>query len=62
VSDKTCLFCSENESVMHMFFCCCVSQNMWSVISEISDLPIITDFESLGRIWLRERGLKYIMF
>jgi hypothetical protein len=49
VGDKTCLFCSENESVMHLFFCCCVAQIMWDVVSEISGLPTITDFESLGR-------------
>jgi hypothetical protein len=49
------VFFSENESVMHLFFCCCVAHNMWNVISEIVDLPTITDFESLGRIWLRGR-------
>jgi hypothetical protein len=28
VNDKTCLFCSENESVKHLFYECCVARNL----------------------------------
>jgi hypothetical protein len=56
IDDKTSLFCNENESVLHLFFCCCVAQNVWNVISEISGLPSIVDFESLGKLWLRGGG------
>jgi hypothetical protein len=50
VDDKTCLFCNEDESVVHLFLCCCVAQIIWKVISQISSLPFITDFESLGKL------------
>jgi hypothetical protein len=46
-------FFNENESVTHLFFSCCVAYNMWNAISEIVDIPLVRDFESLGRIWLK---------
>jgi hypothetical protein len=53
-------FFSENELVGHLFFGCCVAYSMWNVVSEITDLPIIMNFESLGRIWLR--GKKFNVY
>jgi hypothetical protein len=29
LDDVTCLFCTELESVRHLFFECCVAQSMW---------------------------------
>jgi hypothetical protein len=55
------LFCNENESVLHLFLCCCVPQNVWNVISEISGLPSIVDFKFLGKLWLRGGILELIM-
>jgi hypothetical protein len=49
LEDKTCLFCKEAESVSHIFFECGVSQYMWLHISDITGLPRITDFASLGK-------------
>jgi hypothetical protein len=48
LDDKTCLFCSELESVMQLFFECCDARVIWGEICEITGIPLITDFESLG--------------
>jgi hypothetical protein len=53
VLDKTCVFCSENESVAHLLFGC-IAQCFWSVISEIIGFSIVSDFESMAKWWLRE--------
>jgi hypothetical protein len=58
VDDKTCLFCNELEYVLHLFFECCVAQLLWKTVSEISDLPLIKDFESLGMIWVRGKRFR----
>jgi hypothetical protein len=58
VDDKTCLFCNEVESVVHLFFECCVAKSVWKVISEITGLPTIKDFESLGSMWVRGKKIK----
>jgi hypothetical protein len=57
VNDKTCLFCSENESVKHLFYECCVARNLWGVVAEITELPLVRDFESMAKWWIR--GKKY---
>ena len=49
VEDRTCLFCSERESVMHLFFECIVSKHTWGVISQIFHIDIGNDFESFAR-------------
>jgi hypothetical protein len=50
VNDDTCLFCSENESIAHLFFfCCCVAKQFWSVISEIIGVSVRLDFESMTK-------------
>ena len=37
VSNKTCLFCSEPESITHAFFECCVVKILWSFFSVVFD-------------------------
>jgi hypothetical protein len=44
VDDMTCLFCTEFESVAHLFFTCCVAHLVWSEICEIANTPVIADF------------------
>lgn len=33
IGDPSCMFCNENESIHHLFFECCVSSNVWLLIS-----------------------------
>jgi hypothetical protein len=52
IDDKTCLFCNESETVLHLFFECCVAhQPIWEIISEVSCLPLIKDIQPLSKIW-----------
>jgi hypothetical protein len=55
VDDKSCLFCSENETVMHLFYECCVARNLWEIVAEITGLPLVTDFESMAKWWIRSK-------
>lgn len=55
VTDKTCLFCSEAESVNHLFFNCCVAKNIWATIAGILDLRIDWDFEYMATFWLANK-------
>ena len=57
VQDKMCLFCSENESVNHLFFDCCVARQCWAVISEILQFEIGMNFESVGRCWINNKKM-----
>jgi hypothetical protein len=52
LDDMTCLFCTEKESVKHLFFDCCVAQVLWENISEIIGVAVGTDFESVAKWWL----------
>jgi hypothetical protein len=50
VDDKTSLFCNQAESVSHIFFECCVAKQMWEMVAEVTDLTVITDFESMAKM------------
>lgn len=52
VEDKTCLFCSENESVVHLFFECVVAKRLWSELSVLLNIDIGRNFESVAKWWL----------
>ena len=51
VDDISCLFCTETETVSHLFFECCVSTAMWSHLSKIFNKNLGSDFESVARWW-----------
>jgi hypothetical protein len=56
-NDNACMFCSEEEYISHLFFGCCVAQNLWSIISETIVLPIGGDIEFMAKFLLREKYL-----
>jgi len=49
VSDPTCLFCSEIETISHLFFECCVAVNVWRIISEMLSVEMGWNYESVGK-------------
>ena len=55
VSDPTCLFCNELESITHLFFDCCVAVNVWKVVTEVIDVNIGSDYESIARLWVANK-------
>jgi hypothetical protein len=60
LDDLTCLFCVEAESVHHLFFGCCIAQNIWETISEITGIVVVRDFESVAELWIRDRKCKFV--
>ena len=52
LEDVSCLFCTEDESVHHLFFDCVVSKQIWAIISECLDISIGDKFTSIGTMWL----------
>jgi hypothetical protein len=56
VENNTCLFCAELESASHLFFDCCMARMIWSDVSDMTDSPLIIDFESMGMMRLKEKN------
>jgi hypothetical protein len=52
VEDMTYLSCSENETIVHLFFDCIVTRQAWSLISEVFCIQIGVDYESMANNWL----------
>jgi uncharacterized Fe-S radical SAM superfamily protein PflX len=57
LDDVTCLFCSEAELAGHLFFSCCVETCVWERATDVLNIGMVNDFESLARWWIR--GEKY---
>lgn len=55
VSDLTCLFCTEKESIAHFFFECCVAVDVLNLMSEVLELDIRKDYESVGKYWIANK-------
>jgi hypothetical protein len=52
LDDYTCLFCTEKESIHHLFFDCVVARRMWDLVSQVIDVQIGSNFESMAKLWL----------
>jgi hypothetical protein len=55
VSDPTCLFCNERESISHLLFHCCVAQQVWAAFSVWLDRRLGDDFESIASLWIANK-------
>jgi hypothetical protein len=60
LEDLSCLFYSEPESAHHLFFECCVASSIWNTMSEVLGVSVGRNFESIAKLWLRDKHLKYI--
>jgi hypothetical protein len=54
VDDLTCLFCNEQETVDHLFFCCVIAKHLWEIVSSLFNKDLGVDFESVARWWISE--------
>ena len=52
VKDATCLFCSELESIFHLFPKCCVAMRICNLISELMLINLGPDFELVACLWI----------
>jgi hypothetical protein len=50
VDDTTCVFCTEKESICHLFFGCVVARRAWSIVSHILGVETMTDYELVARL------------
>ena len=58
IEDKTCMFCTELETVNHLFFDCCVAKVLWAYMFEIFHIPLGSDYESIARWWISNKTYK----
>jgi hypothetical protein len=61
IEDPSSPFCREDESVAHLFFNCCVAKEMWREFAEILGVPVVVDFESTAKNWLRGNNWLFFM-
>jgi hypothetical protein len=55
VNDPSCLYCLENESIVHLFFNRCVASNVWSFISSLLQIHVGGCFESVASLWIANK-------
>jgi hypothetical protein len=55
LEDLSCLFCSETETVHHLFFDCCVANGVWSVLADILNLSGNCNYEYVASLWLANK-------
>ena len=58
VEDYSCLFCSQQESVCHLFFDCVVAKTCWSYLVDIFHVDLGSNFESVARWWVSNNRYK----
>jgi hypothetical protein len=55
LADLTCLFCTERETVDHLFFHCSVAKRLWHIVLNILNLPVVCSYEILASRWLANK-------
>jgi hypothetical protein len=55
VPDVSCVFCSEVESVTHLFFECVVASEMWNQISMLTGIKLQVNLFSVSSLWICEK-------
>ena len=60
VEDKTCVFCSEPESIQHLLFDCIVASNIWAVVAEALDITPPVSFISFTSFWKKKKQCEAI--
>jgi hypothetical protein len=56
---QTCIFCSQDETIKHLFFQCNLARSIWSVIPAASGLYTPTSIANLFGNWLHGIDYKY---
>lgn len=55
VSDPSCLFYAESESILHLFFDYYVASNVWRFISELLQINVSGSYESVAALWIANK-------
>jgi hypothetical protein len=59
--NKTCVFCSQDETIKHLFFHCNFARSIWSVIQAAFGLYTPTIITNIFRNWLHGIDYKYMI-
>jgi hypothetical protein len=51
----SCEFCSDPETISHLFFDCIIAKRIWSSVSSFLNLQLGSDFESIAKLWLANK-------
>ena len=62
VLDQSYLFCSERESICHLFFDCCVAKCCRSTISELLNSREVVNFEYVAARWVAIASKKHELY
>jgi hypothetical protein len=52
---ECCIFCSEDESINHLFFECTMAWEIWQIISKFFSTSLGADYISVARFWLSNK-------
>jgi hypothetical protein len=52
LEDLTYLFCTEKESIHHLFFDCVIAKRAWELVSQATEMQIGMYFESVAKLWI----------
>jgi hypothetical protein len=55
VPGHSCVFCSESENIMHLFYECVVAQEVWKQISKITEVKLQVNLLSIASLWIYEK-------
>ena len=55
VNDMSCVFCSEPETIQHLFFDCIVARHAWEVVADSFNISAPESFELLSSFWKRRK-------
>jgi hypothetical protein len=59
--NKTCVFCSQDETIKHLFFHCNFAHSIWSIIQVVSGLYTPTSIANIFGNWLHGIDYKYMI-
>ena len=46
-----CVYCTDNETIDHLFFGCVVAKQIWRQVSEVFSIELGSDYLSIARFW-----------
>ena len=55
VDDMSCVFCSEPETIQHLFFDCIVGRHVWDFVADSFNVTAPDSFVLLASFWKRRK-------
>ena len=58
VDNMSCVFCSEPETIQHIFFDCIIAKNVWNLVADIFKIDVPNSFDLLTSFGREENTSK----